>query len=80
MSRPARFFIQYDVTRWTDPNAPVEFRYVDAPTKAKAIAEARDYPGGVSVIERLGIFDATPAADPPGLIWDWTDERVVWEA
>jgi hypothetical protein len=31
------------------------------------------------VIERIGIEDVTPSGDPPGLIWDWSDEWFVEE-
>lgn len=31
------------------------------------------------IYERVGLEDVTPSEDIPGLVWDWSEERVVAE-
>lgn len=53
----------------------------DAPDVAYLIAQAQAEQNDCTVLiyERVGIHDVTPSEDPPGLIWDWEDLRLVDE-
>lgn len=52
------------------------WRELDVPSFEEGKKKAVELNG--VLYERVGITDATPAEDPPGILWDW-EERIAWE-
>lgn len=77
-SRPTRFYIEYDLTGNPDVD-PLDLRMenVDTKEEARRLAESvsRNERVSVLIVERTNIVDATPPEDPPGLLWDWDEDR-----
>jgi hypothetical protein len=66
---------------WANPSDLCEQETCDdlEVTRSRARAYASMNGAWAQVIERIGIEDVTPSGDPPGLIWDWSDEWFVEE-